>query len=528
MSALDPFESGLDNFKRVADDSYIASCPNPGHGKGNGDRNPSLSIAHRDGKVLVHCQSGCHVQDVLLAMGLDYPDLFDEPITNERGHRVAEWVYQMPDGSIYYTVERWQTMKGKRFVQRVPGHDRPGFPSGFKPSLYRLPKVLAQAKAGGEVYIVEGEKCVHAAERLGLVATTGPNGANGWRDYYAKWLKGCSRVTIVIDNDEPGMTWGAGVAACLRGEGITVRTMRVAINDPKADLYDHVAAGLTEAQLIPVKLNRLRPDGITFSHLIQTDYPPVRWAIPGLLPAGLAILGGPPKARKSIVALNMALGVAHGGVALRYLRCNQGSVLYLSLDNDTERRLKSRAEFMAGDLLTRNLPIEFHTDFPVGDAALKACQEWVDDERDSGANPLLIVVDTLGKAEPNFEGESGGNAYLSSTSTLSKWSKLATDNNIAMLAIHHDRKGGDDDWLNRFTGSRGITATAQTLMMIEAKRGEPTGTLRIAGRDIDTDDLSLIRDGWGWAITPESYAEFDSQEQAPEFDGLRVIEGGQQ
>ena len=72
-----------------------------------------------------------------------------------------------------------------------------------------------------------------------------------------------------------------------------------------------------------------------------------------------------------------------------------------------------------------------------------------------------------------------------------------------MLAVHHDRKSGDEDWLNRFTGSRGITATAQTLMMLESKRGEETGFLRIAGRDIETDDLELHRSGWSWVAMDE-------------------------
>jgi len=180
------------------------------------------------------------------------------------------------------------------------------------------------------------------------------------------------------------------------------------------------------------------------------------------------------------------------------LICRQGSVLYLSLDNDSERRLSTRAKYLLGGELKSGMPIEFYTEFPTGDAAIKACQEWVDDEHDDGRRPLLVIVDTLGKAEPNFEGTGYDNAYLTSTAVLSRWSKFATDNDVAVLAIHHDRKSGDEDWMNRFTGSRGITATAQTLMMLETKRGEPTGMLRIAGRDIETDDLELRRSGWTW------------------------------
>jgi RecA-family ATPase len=217
-----------------------------------------------------------------------------------------------------------------------------------------------------------------------------------------------------------------------------------------------------------------------------------------------------------MVALDMALGVACGGRSLSTCRCHQGSVLYLSLDNDGERRLAARAKHLlqfTGVTVT-DLPIEFHVDWPTGEAAIRSCQEWVDDEVDESREPLLIVVDTLGKVEPNFEGGQYDNAYLTSTSVLSRWSKFAADNNVAVLAIHHDRKSGDEDWLNRFTGSRGITATAQTLLMIEAERGKPDGMLRVCGRDLETEDLPLHRSGWGW-ITEEDPSK-----------PLRLIEGG--
>jgi RecA-family ATPase len=245
-----------------------------------------------------------------------------------------------------------------------------------------------------------------------------------------------------------------------------------------------------------------------------TNFPPITWAIEGILPTGLAILGGPPKMAKSMIGLEFALGVACGGRAMSELACRQGSVLYLSVDNDSERRLRWRCNHILGDTTdTRHLPIEFHTDWPTGEPAIRACQEWVDEERDEHREPLLVVVDTLGKVEPNFEGNGYDNAYLSSTATLSKWSAFANQNNVALLAIHHDRKSNDEnDWLNRFTGSRGITATASTLMMIEAKRGENTGHLRITGRDIEADDLELTRSGWSW-ITMD----------APRVPGLRVV-----
>lgn len=489
-AALDRVLDKIDAKREGA--GWSAKCP------GHDDKSPSLSIAEKNGMVLLHCHAGCEVQSVMIAAGLDWSDLFDEQMTlTNRGILVATFTYHDWDGVPYMVVERWQNDRGKFFKQRLPDTTEYGL-RGVKPCLYRMPQI----KGVEEIWVVEGEKCVHAAEALGLVATTCPMGAGKWQDYYSKWIadKGTKVVNVVVDNDDAGRQHGAAVAVSLRGHGIKVKTWKIKSDDAKADLYDHVLGGWGVSDLTPVRLNRLRPEGTTYSKLVETDFPPITWAIPGLLPTGLAILGGPPKQMKSMISLDIALGVACGGRAMSELVCNQGSVLYLSLDNDSLRRLRMRSDYLVSDgtKTSRDLPIEFHTEWPTGEPAIRACQEWTDDEREAGRTPLLIVVDTLGKAEPNFEGGSGDNAYLSSTSNLSKWAALANDNNVVVLAVHHDRKSGDEDWLNRFTGSRGITATASTLMMIEATRGEPTGHLRVTGRDLECDDLELHRVGWTW------------------------------
>lgn len=508
MNALDTVLGRLERVTGKGDD-LLASCPVPSHGQGNGDRHPSLSVTHKDGKILLNCMGGCHVQDVVLGLGLDWPDLFDEPL-GDQWELVAEWAYQRPDGEVHFTVQRWRKPDGsKAYVQRVPGRDKAGYPNGFKTCLYNLPAVLAQASQGGEVWVVEGEKCVSAAKRLGLVATTAPNGSGKWRDYYGSWLRGASVVNVVIDNDGPGQHHGAVVTAALRGLGMRVRTWMIGLDDPRADLYEHVLAGLGVHDLRPVNLNRLRPKGVEADELLAKQFPPIKWAVEGLLSSGLALLGGPPKMSKSLVALDMALGVGAGGRALSELTCHQGDVLYLSLDNDSERRLADRMKYLM-HYDTTSVPIEFHVEWPTGSEAVAACQEWVTEKRDQGRDPRLIVVDTLVKVEPQFEGNGVENSYATSTSVLSRWAKFALEQDVAVLAVHHDRKArDDDDWLNRFTGSRGITATAQTLMMLDVKRGEQTGWLRVSGRDIETDDLELRRFGWSWAcMAPPRMVDF--------------------
>ena len=52
------------------------------------------------------------------------------------------------------------------------------------------------------------------------------------------------------------------------------------------------------------------PKAISAEELLSTPLPPVKWIIPGLLPAGLAIFAGPSKAGKSWLTLWLCLQVA--------------------------------------------------------------------------------------------------------------------------------------------------------------------------------------------------------------------------
>ena len=52
---------------------FICSCPVSSHGKGRGDKHPSLSIAEDRGKLLLKCHAGCSFEEILktlMDMGL--------------------------------------------------------------------------------------------------------------------------------------------------------------------------------------------------------------------------------------------------------------------------------------------------------------------------------------------------------------------------------------------------------------------------------------------------------------------------
>ena len=58
-------------MRRTGDRRWLARCP------AHDDRGPSLSIRELDdGRILVHCFSGCAVHDIVSAVGLELHDLF--------------------------------------------------------------------------------------------------------------------------------------------------------------------------------------------------------------------------------------------------------------------------------------------------------------------------------------------------------------------------------------------------------------------------------------------------------------------
>ena len=68
--------SRLDKVKPTGSGRWVACCP------AHNDRSPSLSIRELDdGRVLVHCFSGCEVEAVLGAVGLTFDALYPEKLT---------------------------------------------------------------------------------------------------------------------------------------------------------------------------------------------------------------------------------------------------------------------------------------------------------------------------------------------------------------------------------------------------------------------------------------------------------------
>ena len=198
----------LEGVKATGNGRYAARCPVPGHGKGKGDKGPSLSVYEENDKLLLYCHAGCLFRDIIHAMGL-------ENIPPEDKQEVAHYDYLDADGKLSFQVVRYEP---KDFRQR---HWEDGKwvwnLSGVKRVLFNLSKVLEAKEKGTYVMFVEGEKDVMTLAAYDIIGTCIAGGANSnWKDIYTRALTGV-KVAIIPDNDEPGRNFAQVVAASLYG-----------------------------------------------------------------------------------------------------------------------------------------------------------------------------------------------------------------------------------------------------------------------------------------------------------------------
>ncbi len=224
---------------------------------------------------------------------------------------------------------------------------------------------------------------------------------------------------------------------------------------------------------------------ITGQELMNNHYEPLRWVVPGLLPEGLTLLVGAPKLGKSWLALRLCHTVACGGVSINHQSVEQGSVLYLALE-DSERRLQERLNIMqVGDRADLD-QLHFSNEISRSDqGGLEQIKTFLDE------NPAckLVIVDTLQRFRA--QAHRGPETYATDYDALIPLQKLAQERRIAIVLVHHTRKMDAKDPYDKISGTNALMGAVDTIWLLERGRGESEGKLNITGRDLDEQDLVL-------------------------------------
>ncbi len=252
---------------RKAGDGWLVSCPLPGHGKGNGDANPSVSLNEAaDRMALVNCMAGCENEDIVSGWGLEMRDLFPDEdrggegsytpseieSTRQRSDDRGEGSYtpseiestrQRSDdrGEDPATLENYAAyvnlpvgfLEGLSLEQyyrlgkpavRIPYLDESGEEvllvrsrvaltgkpkiltrKGDRHRLYGLWK-LGEAREAGYAVLVEGESDCQTCWFHGVPAVGIP-GANGWKAEWATELDRIERLYFVVEDEAGEACW---------------------------------------------------------------------------------------------------------------------------------------------------------------------------------------------------------------------------------------------------------------------------------------------------------------------------------
>lgn len=239
----------------------------------------------------------------------------------------------------------------------------------------------------------------------------------------------------------------------------------------------------------------------TGDQLDAAVFPPLAWAVPGLIPEGFGLFTGPPKVGKSWCVLGLALAVACGGKALGKVPVGDPRpVLYLALE-DGERRLQSRCRHL---LVDEPIPANLHyITAATPNEVLEIIPEWLDQH--AGSDPL-VILDTLGKVMP--AALPGEGAYQRDYRVGSKLKLFVDDHpGATLLVVHHVRKASGEDWMDSTSGTNGLNGSADFTINLSRGRNDDAGLLRVTGRDVQENEYAITNSAGSWALDGAELAD---------------------
>lgn len=338
---------------RGREGQHTAKCP------AHDDRQSSLSIGEKDGKILFHCFAGCSAESVADKLGLSMKDLFLEPLPQKQKAitqtKEAEYFYR--DGKLRKTKMRHSDgSKHHYWSYRDNGGWSKGR-NGMEAGLYQ-----SRPKLQSSVFLVEGEKDVDNLKAAGASSVSLPDGASSkWLPEYDSVFAG-KRVVILPDNDEPGRKYAQMCARNLHGNAEWVKLLDLTKIWPdmpeKADISDmmvHFGREDTIAKVMELikETPEWEPEQSTGMKLVcaqSVAYEPPRWLIEPYFQRGKGtLIQADPGTGKTAFMCAIAAAVSSGNGFLGLEVETPGAVLMLSTEDD-QGVLRGRIEANGGDL----------------------------------------------------------------------------------------------------------------------------------------------------------------------------------
>ena len=328
--------------------------------------------------------------------------------------------------------------------------------------MVKWPEYLIQSDLGKERL----ERAIETAKRIAAFRLSGAELAK----LYSAQIDAQARLTSMEDRPLADAARFEALAAALEPEEVAEEAEEAAYAEAIDILYNQERARAVLA----------RATIISAAALSLKDFPATRWAIPGILAEGLAMLSAPPKAGKSWLALALSKAVASGGHALGRIRTTKGQALYVSLE-DSEKRLRSRLDKLGG-----NFPaaLDIVTEIPKE----SSLADFIESYCIINSDTRLVIIDTLGRA---IRGDVSD--YATMTAALDPLQRIALKYHVGLILVHHTKKGErpEGDVFDASLGSQAIFGAMDTGIILDRKRGASDAVLHVVGRDVPDADYSL-------------------------------------
>lgn len=222
---------------------------------------------------------------------------------------------------------------------------------------------------------------------------------------------------------------------------------------------------------------------------------PISFCIDSLLPQGVSLLCGAPKIGKSWLVLDWCVRIAKGEEVWNF-KTTKGTTLYLCLE-DNLSRIQQRLNEITDEFPNNVFFATSSCSLP--DGLAEQIESFVAEHKDT----VLVVIDTF----QMIRSKNKDTTYANDYQEIEELKRLADKLKIPLLLVHHLRKQGDNDPLNKISGTTGISGAVDTTFILDkSKRSQNNATMICTGRDIEYRELELnfSKDNHIWDLVSDS------------------------
>ncbi len=234
----------------------------------------------------------------------------------------------------------------------------------------------------------------------------------------------------------------------------------------------------------------LRP--LSLSALLNREFAPLVFLVDELIAKGqLVMLAGRPKSGKSWLVMQLAMCVDSGEPFLARTT-RRAKVLYIALE-DGERRVYQRARLLKWQ--PQATAVLF--DIAKFDGGQGTPGPGLSQIRQATADYDLIIIDTL---IATLSGAANENDNVQMGMIINELARIAHENEVAIVLVHHTGKGMSDDVFNTLRGASALRGGYDVGLLLERKNGEREAVLHAESRDVDVGNMTLrqLVNGAGW------------------------------